>query len=201
MRPSLRPESWAERVRRSAKSDFLSEYGETPLLLVKLSHRYEQVATFLEAYTTANGQALPASGSYDTSVHLVEVLPEAADRPIFDAHILSGMLRRSSYFAAPIRKRAGASKPFEDRVSVGRARNNDIVLRDESVSKFHAWFEKNDNMVLYVADAGSTNATLLNGRPLSRTPETARSGDEIRFGNISTTLCQPETFWEALVRR
>lgn len=197
---SLLPETWTQRVRRQSKSEFLDEYSDTRLLLVRLSRRFEDLATYLEAYSTTQGATIPPTSGFHTVVsNKEEILAEQKPND-FDAEILSSMLKRHSYFVAPTRKRAGVSKPFEDRVSVGRARNNDIVLRDESVSKFHAWFERNDAGVFYVVDAGSTNCTLLNGKPVSRTPETVRDGDEIRFANVSTTVCRPETFWDALIR-
>src|SRR3954469_22725095 len=40
----------------------------------------------------------------------------------------------------PIRKAAG--NPYPDRISIGRARNCDIVVRHESVSKLHAHFRR-----------------------------------------------------------
>ncbi len=37
-----------------------------------------------------------------------------------------------------------ARNPWVERISVGRARNNDIVLPHKSVSKLHAHFTKDD---------------------------------------------------------
>jgi len=198
---TLLPEAWTQRARRASKEGFLEEYAESRLLLVRLSRRFADLATYLEAYSTSTGATIPPPAGYHTAVSdksstqaMKNVLND------FDAKILSTMLKRHSYFVAPTRKRTGVSKPFEDRVSVGRARNNDIVLRDESVSKFHAWFERNDEGVFYIVDADSTNSTLLNGKPVTRTPQIVRDGDEIRFGSVPTTLCHPETFWDALAR-
>src|SRR5688500_18771120 len=56
-------------------------------------------------------------------------------------------LARASCYVVPICKRAEAS--FLHQVSVGRARNHDIVLRHRSVSKFHAWFEVTQDVQLF----------------------------------------------------
>ena len=97
----------------------------------------------------------------------------------------------------PIRKRAERS--FIQHVSVGRARNHDIVLRHRSVSKFHAWFEVDDSGVFYLGDAKSTNATKVNGK-IVMGPGLTRvdAGAELLFGSVEATLCAPDTLWDAV---
>ncbi len=54
-----------------------------------------------------------------------------------------------------------------ERLSVGRARSNDIHLDDPAVSSHHAailWMAG----TAFVQDLGSTNGTLLNGEPVQR---------------------------------
>jgi pSer/pThr/pTyr-binding forkhead associated (FHA) protein len=72
---------------------------------------------------------------------------------------------------------------FKDMISVGRAKNNDIVLPYTSVSKFHAFFRKRGEDGPYtLTDAKSTNRTLVNDAELK--PERAREltdGDIISF--------------------
>jgi hypothetical protein len=49
-------------------------------------------------------------------------------------------------------------------VSVGRPPNNDLVIDDESVSRFHAVFKRDDRSGQWsVADAGSSNGTFARG--------------------------------------
>jgi pSer/pThr/pTyr-binding forkhead associated (FHA) protein len=68
----------------------------------------------------------------------------------------------------------------ERTLTVGRHRDNDIVLRDNSVSRHHACFTKEgENLV--VTDKGSKNGTIVNGLRV----ESVRleDGDVIRIGD------------------
>jgi hypothetical protein len=82
----------------------------------------------------------------------------------------------------PITKAPG--NPYPDRVSVGRARNCDVVVRDASVSKLHAHFTVNGPTIELV-DSGSQNGTRVNGRVLvPHQPMTLVTGDLLMFGNL-----------------
>jgi hypothetical protein len=66
--------------------------------------------------------------------------------------------------------------------SVGRARANDVVLEDDSVSSQHARIRPEDGgFVLH--DLGSTNGTRVNDRKVSR--HLLQDGDVIRMGDTS----------------
>ena len=65
-------------------------------------------------------------------------------------------------------------------VTIGRGSANDLVLDDDSVSRFHAVL-KQENGDILVADRGSTNGVVVNGTPISA--ETAlRHGDRVKVG-------------------
>lgn len=53
------------------------------------------------------------------------------------------------------------------RVDIGRSSENDIVLTDRTVSRFHARISSDDSGV-WVEDRGSANLTYLDGAPLLR---------------------------------
>ena len=54
---------------------------------------------------------------------------------------------------------------------------------------------------LYLADADSTNGTMLNGKKLPpRELLRVNSGDHVRFGSIECVACDPSDFWRALRR-
>jgi hypothetical protein len=61
----------------------------------------------------------------------------------------------------PLIKAPGS--PFPDRVSVGRAPNCDIVVRDSSVSKLHGHFREITASSAVFTDAKSANGTTLDG--------------------------------------
>ncbi len=63
-------------------------------------------------------------------------------------------------------------------LSIGRSSSNDVVLTDESISRFHARLNFSDNKY-WVKSFGSAG-TLINGKPISDHP--LQDGDEIRIG-------------------
>jgi pSer/pThr/pTyr-binding forkhead associated (FHA) protein len=82
----------------------------------------------------------------------------------------------------PLAKKLGAS--FADMITVGRTDNNDVVLRDVTVSRFHAFFRLRGEKWV-VADAGSKNGTALAGQPLEPRRERDLSpGSVVRIGDV-----------------
>lgn len=104
--------------------------------------------------------------------------------------LLSGL-----YHVLALRKRTEAA--FLRSVSVGRARNHDIVLRHRSVSKFHGSFDMDERGELFVRDANSSNHTFLNGRQVVDR-QAVKPGDNIQFGSVETHLCSVEGFWRTV---
>jgi hypothetical protein len=104
---------------------------------------------------------------------------------------LPASLMRVNCHVVPICKRSEES--FLHHVSLGRARNHDIVLRHRSVSKFHAWFEITGDS-LFVKDCESRNHTFVNEE---RVPDRAhvQPGDTVRFGTVEARVCTAEGFW------
>jgi hypothetical protein len=97
----------------------------------------------------------------------------------------------------PVRKRTDL---FREMISVGRAPNNDVVVPDVSVSKFHAYF-RTENDVVELIDAGSRNGTRVDGatRP-PKAPITVRTGARIEFGGVPLLFVSSEACWSALRR-
>jgi hypothetical protein len=77
--------------------------------------------------------------------------------------------------------------PFPRIVTVGRTKNNDVVLADVSISKFHAFF-KEEGGTYFLADGESRNGTFVDGeRALSTKqgkPTMLRPGARVKFGAI-----------------
>jgi hypothetical protein len=74
--------------------------------------------------------------------------------------------------------------PFE----AGRARDNELVLRDAEVSRTHVRFESRAGIV-YVDDLGSSNGTFLNGQRVSESIE-VREGDRIDVGTTRMVVTE-----------
>jgi hypothetical protein len=82
----------------------------------------------------------------------------------------------------------GPSGRWGERISVGRAGNNDIALTDNSVSKLHAYFTC-DAQGVSVRDMGSRNGTRVGGELLdSNSIRRLQTGDIVTFGTVSVTL-------------
>jgi hypothetical protein len=116
------------------------------------------------------------------------------ETPFFEGKNLRTL--RSDYLIYPVRS-TGRS-PYPRMITVGRTRNNDIVLPDESVSKFHAFFRDADeqdaskSLGLRVQDAGSRNGTALNGIRVPTAKQGSAMaltlGDKLRFGLVQVTF-------------
>jgi hypothetical protein len=89
--------------------------------------------------------------------------------------------------------------PYPDRISIGRARNCDVAIRDPSVSKLHAHFRKRDTGELDLVDLGSQNGTCVNTRPLApNRPEPVNAGDVLLFGSVACKLLSAAQIYDLL---
>jgi len=187
---------------------FLTLYGDTLVLLVRLGPADQELASGLGA-TAVRGAAgtpvKPAVGSMEFHTVLQSSFVRGGGkggeekRSELSAAALASQLEQASHFAVPLRKRSNADTAYMERISIGRALNKDIVLRHASVSKFHGWFEVDEMGGLHVADAGSKNSTRVNGKQLNpRELTRVGPGDSIRFGSVEALLCAPQTLFAAL---
>jgi len=172
----------------------MGSYGDAPLLCIDLSAGSDGD---LEAGLTFSLDASTASNRM--SFHTIIGGSQVGD-PLLTGGLtvsdLATRLRVHRHFVLPLVKRSQRSMSM-DRIVVGRARNNDVVLRHASVSKFHAWFECLADGVVRVADAGSTNGTKLNGERLEpKTLVEVAHGSPLIFGRVTTFVCDPMLLWE-----
>jgi translation elongation factor P/translation initiation factor 5A len=69
---------------------------------------------------------------------------------------------------------------FESKITIGRAKNNDIIVRAPKISKLHAAFVKVMGDKFRLLDMGSSNGTSVNGERLkARKAVELEAGDEI----------------------
>lgn len=94
-----------------------------------------------------------------------------------------------------------ADNAFKQRITIGRTANNDIVLDDTSVSRFHAWIEEQNHEWVLV-DAGSRNGSTVGGRKIApKTPVTLSNGTPLRIGSLTLTYYTTQGFLDLLHRR
>ncbi len=115
---------------------------------------------------------------------------------------------RKGLFVFRIQKRS--SNDWLTWISVGRAHNNDIVLRHPSVSKLHAKIdgrapisaEANGGAGLWLADTGSRMGTAVNDRRLRKSePCELFPKDHVRFGDIDAVLVDAGELYDELKKR
>jgi hypothetical protein len=181
------------------KGAFVEQVG-APLLLFKIDDAAGELAATLREITTRGGAPLAPTIGFETVSELNDSGPPRSAFPLtFGAPQVVVRLVRALHFAVPLRKRPEAGKGFIERISVGRARNNDIVVRHESVSKFHAWFRRDEDDVWYAGDAPSRNGTRVNGAALAGgKPARLGAGDVVCFGSVEALVCPAELLWEAI---
>jgi len=95
--------------------------------------------------------------------------------------------------------KSGAN-PWAERILVGRASNNDIVLRHESVSKLHAYFEERQRGTLHLHDAKSANGTRVDGGPVDPNGGgvNVKSGTQLSFGLLACEVIASGDLFDAL---
>ena len=117
----------------------------------------------------------------------------------FEAMIQEGYAREIKPEAKvfPVAK---STPTFPDKISVGRARNTDILVPDGDLSKLHALVHRQDGGFA-ISDADSKNGTFVNGRRLESGETRALHNDDlVWFGpRISFRFLMPQTFHARLV--
>ena len=82
---------------------------------------------------------------------------------------------------------SAAGKMFrvaEGTMNIGRAKDCEIVLADDGISRRHCRIECNMEGDVFISDLGSTNGTYFDGTPITR--HLLQDGDKIQVG--STTI-------------
>jgi hypothetical protein len=92
------------------------------------------------------------------------------------------------------------SNPWSDRILVGRASNNDIVLRNDRISKLHAWFQVTPRGGWRVFDARSANGTRVDGVAVPPGEEglEVQPGQTVHFGTVPALLASSGELYDAL---
>jgi hypothetical protein len=179
--------------------EFLGRHGDAQLLLVRIPDGDTELELGLSAAAPNTGAERPGALPFRTGLQAPPRTWRSERVRNEEPSALWRLIEEGAYFAVPVRKRDDSEALFMGRISIGRARNKDIVLRHSSISKFHAWLEADESENLHVSDAGSTNLTHVNGQPIEpRARIAVQPGDLLRFGAIETILCSPRALWDCL---
>lgn len=137
----------------------------------------------LRDFTRANGDWFllktgEGGGDWNRGIEFQTVISAGASDPDFELDSSPGFLEE--WAVVRVQKRPG--NPFPERISFGRARNCDVVLRLSFVSKLHAHILV-DKSTPRIVDQRSANGTRLNGVALEPgVPTDLRVGDRVGFG-------------------
>ena len=95
-----------------------------------------------------------------------------------------------------LRKCEKASNAFSMGITVGRTENNDVVVFDNSVSRFHAYFQQDRKTGQWMlVDAESLNGTWVGETRLEPSRPTPISGRAtLRFGEVQMLFLSPDHF-------
>lgn len=136
----------------------------------------------------ATGHPLPGSGrrvrtgraaGQRISAPLTLALRRAADRRRARRPAGGEQLSWTQAESRPLR----LPPPSGERFTIGRAADCDFTVADQSVSRWHARLDRQDDGWL-LFDLGSTNGTRLNGwRVTTEVP--VRAGDQVTFGSVT----------------
>jgi hypothetical protein len=120
----------------------------------------------------------------------IEIRPQLAERPRAPGE---------PRLVLPVRK---IQDSFPSMITVGRTKNNDVVLIDLMVSKFHAYFRLVDGAWL-LADAGSVNGTRIGevALPPKGMPQPVHFGDRVTFGDRTLSFLDAAAAWQTLRSR
>lgn len=195
------PRELMARARQQPRDAFTRAYRSPLSLVVILDAPSSDLALGLKADTASDHDGLPFRTAAllgprgPTPTRSSDPAAAGADLSAY-AQAVRKLLEMANQCChiIPIRKRAEAA--FLATISVGRARNHDIVLRHASVSKFHANLEVEEGDRLFVKDAGSRNHTFLNHERINSRVE-VKSGDNLRFGWVEAIVCTDEALWGA----
>lgn len=80
---------------------------------------------------------------------------------------------------------------LENRLTIGRAPDNDVEIPDSSVSRRHAVMQLINGKPVF-EDLGSSNRSFVNGEQVRRV--TLQNGDKLRMGRVSLRLYQGDHF-------
>jgi hypothetical protein len=153
--------------------------------------------------------AFVAAHSYPFLVGVVAMNPVKKPRRtgVFDPGATLAGTSREAFKAAvaasrptvlPVKK---IQSTFESMITVGRTRNNDIVLLDVEVSKLHAYFREVHG-VYELADGGSANGTRVGDLRLEpKGPgHIVHPGDRVAFAHLEFRFLDAAGCWDELQR-
>ena len=92
------------------------------------------------------------------------------------------MSEKNAFLYGSLKAKKEVFKLTKQRSSIGRNKNSQIVINNNTVSKNHAIIEFDEDYNCTIKDLNSSNGTFVNGEKLETALMKLRNGDKIRFG-------------------
>lgn len=195
------PRGFVANALQKGQDQFLNSFRDTRLLLFRLQSPDENLIPDLFQEHTEDVSRQRLHFQYRTSAGDVAREENVLHIPLVGQEELRirRALSEGPHFVAPLKKHIRSGPSFPERITVGRALNQDLVIEHPSISKIQAWFEIDDRGVFFLSDAGSTNGTAVNSRAISpRRRFKLNAGDNIRFASVEAIFCRPEVLWDVM---
>lgn len=103
---------------------------------------------------------------------------------------MSSIKKAKAYFLIPDKKQNRKITLQKSIFFVGRARENDLIIPSESLSRFHAQIQKRGHDYV-ICDRGSLNGVFVNGTRI-HTETKLKHGDIVGFGDVHARFCLEE---------
>jgi hypothetical protein len=196
----LLPAPLIEELIAASTADVAKAYRHTLLLLIELSGPESELRAPLERLVhVAPRPRLRAAHDPVTTLQ-VPVFSNREGVLDADRTELLAQLESKTWFVLPLLKRS--TRGEADRIAVGRAEDNDVVLQEPSVSNYHAQFETHEDGSLAVTDLRSKNGTRVNGLALvAGAGRWVQPMDHLQFGKVATFTCIPSVLRSVLRAR
>jgi len=175
-----------DRELRSGKFDIIAELVSAPIVQQLRAEEMERYG--LAPQGAAQSYAAPARPSSGADIMAEDY---GAGSGIPATSRFEDEAPRPAHMAKPsailTNLSTGRDYPLvSDRVLLGRGNSCDIIVDDLNVSRTHAELRRESNAVWGIADLGSTNGTLVNGKHIAST--LVGNGDRITMGTTTFVL-------------
>jgi hypothetical protein len=197
---NLSPQALVDEVVATSAADLAHRYDHTLFLLVELGEEVEGLLEPLELLSRKPATFRKRAGADSQATLQVPVFSNVDGAGDADRTELLARLEGSRWFVLPLQKRSGVGDV--DEITVGRSDDNDVVLHEGSVSKYHAHFDAHEDGSVALVDGGSKNGTRINGQLLEPGVERwVQPMDHIQFGKVTTFTCVPAVLRSVLRAR
>ena len=112
------------------------------------------------------------------------------DLPSASSWLISGFDQQGQtiQYELSIPQNANVHASFEEVCRIGRETNNDLIVRDDSISRYHAVIGFNQKNQICLMDLGSSNGTFVDGQKIGSQPYCIENSKIVQFGTTRLSI-------------